>query len=324
MSDVINKTALEEELDTTIHIRCEYGPVHAGASITPVRNPLTREFPNCVRKVDKYGDTIFGPDDNKNEYFVKETDSFLLIDGKDFDLTNPIQRKQWEAIKFSPLIFDPKGKTDDNGRMIVEPSEKRPATAIFRVERIIDETRKRNQKSKDLYKALSYIYNSSADTLSLRALILGKHINGAFKEEIEEYMIDIAKSNPKKIIDLYEGDTSKYQLIFIYAKQKSILIYKNGLYHYNDNIIGRDSQTCIDYFKNPKNEIITNQILKEIKEASFKDGDTLASTIDGTNARETTLKSDTETLKNLESFEPDNLSNPQMVKEGRAGKDKSK
>ena len=55
MNMSISVTALKEELDTVIHLRSRFGPNHAGMSISPVKNPLTREYPSCVRNVDSSG-----------------------------------------------------------------------------------------------------------------------------------------------------------------------------------------------------------------------------------------------------------------------------
>ena len=226
----ISVTALKEELDTVIHLRSRFGPNHAGMSISPVKNPLTREYPSCVRNVDSSGNIILGKDDNPLDYFVRTTDRFFIKDGDEFDLSNPIKAKQWEAIKFSDLIFDNKGKFDENGKMLVGPEEKIGPQAVYYVERIIEDTRKRNSASRKLNKALNYIFNASRDALRIRAMLLGKYIKDAYDEEIEEFLTEIAKKDADKIISLFESNDTKYLIAFTYAKQKGILRQKAGLY----------------------------------------------------------------------------------------------
>lgn len=326
----ISVTALKEELDTVIHLRSRFGPNHAGMSISPVKNPLTREYPSCVRNVDSSGNIILGKDDNPLDYFVRTTDRFFIKDGDEFDLSNPIKAKQWEAIKFSDLIFDNKGKFDENGKMLVGPEEKIGPQAVYYVERIIEDTKKRNTASRKLNKALNYIFNASRDALRIRAMLLGKYIKDAYDEEIEEFLTEIAKKDADKIISLFESNDTKYLIAFTYAKQKGILRQKAGLYTYNDNdIIGRDADSCIDFMKNPKNKLITDRILREIQEISVKDKDVIIEAISEDNKRIEDLKaknevsstqsfldgskSDSEILKDLEDAEKtplENKSNP--------------
>lgn len=321
----ISVTALKEELDTVIHLRSRFGPNHAGMSISPVKNPLTREYPSCVRNVDSSGNIILGKDDNPLDYFVRTTDRFFIKDGDEFDLSNPIKAKQWEAIKFSDLIFDNKGKFDENGKMLVGPEEKIGPQAVYYVERIIEDTRKRNSASRKLNKALNYIFNASRDALRIRAMLLGKYIKDAYDEEIEEFLTEIAKKDADKIISLFESNDTKYLIAFTYAKQKGILRQKAGLYTYNDNdIIGRDADSCIDFMKNPKNKLITDRILREIQEISVRDKDVIIEAISEDNKRIEDLKaknevsstqsldgskSDSEILKDLKNAEKTPLEN---------------
>jgi hypothetical protein len=325
MNMSISVTALKEELDTVIHLRSRFGPNHAGMSISPVKNPLTREYPSCVRNVDSSGNIILGKDDNPLDYFVRTTDRFFIKDGDEFDLSNPIKAKQWEAIKFSDLIFDNKGKFDENGKMLVGPEEKIGPQAVYYVERIIEDTRKRNSASRKLNKALNYIFNASRDALRIRAMLLGKYIKDAYDEEIEEFLTEIAKKDADKIISLFESNDTKYLIAFTYAKQKGILRQKAGLYTYNDNdIIGRDADSCIDFMKNPKNKLITDRILREIQEISVRDKDVIIEAISEDNKRIEDLKaknevsstqsldgskSDSEILKDLENAEKTPLEN---------------
>lgn len=311
----ISVTALKEELDTVIHLRSRFGPNHAGMSISPVKNPLTREYPSCVRNVDSSGNIILGKDDNPLDYFVRTTDRFFIKDGDEFDLSNPIKAKQWEAIKFSDLIFDNRGKFDESGKMLIGPEEKIGPQAVYYVERIIEDTKKRNTVSRKLNKALNYIYNASRDALRIRAMLLGKYIKDAYDEEIEEFLTEIAKKDADKIISLFESNDTKYLIAFTYAKQKGILRQKAGLYTYNDNdIIGRDADSCIDFMKNPKNKLITDRILREIQEISVKDKDVIIEAISEDNKRIEDLKAKNE-VSSTQSFLDDSKSDSEILKD---------
>lgn len=311
MSMNINKKQLENELGSIIHLRCFHGHSHAGISLSPVKNPKTKEFPSCVRNVDSNGNIILGKDDDPLEYFVRTSDRFYIKDGDEFNLNDPIKRKQWDAIKFSDLIFDSKGKKDEGGNYVVNPSNIPAGQAIYYVERIIEETKKKNNNSRKLNKALNYIYNASKDALRVRAMLLGKYIKDAYDEEIEEYIVDAAKNDPDKVINLFESDDTKYLIAFTYAKQRGIITLKGGLYTYNDSdILGRDSDSCISFMKNPKNKLITDRILKDIQEISIKDQDVIIDAIDEDNKRKEDLKKEAEfNYESDESNELDKTSN---------------
>lgn len=267
---------LQTEFNDIIHIRCFFGPAHAGARIYPVRNPLTGELPHCVRKVTSTGDIIYNNGDDPSEHYVKITDSVVIKDGSSFDLNNPIQRNKWESIKFSDLIFDSRGKVDNNNNVIAEPTEKVNSSAIFYVERIADEAKKRNTKERERTQAKNFIYGDTAAGLKLKAKILGCFIKTSTREEIEEYMVMIANTTPEKIINMYTGSDMKLHLYFIYAKEYNILQNKGGLYIYGDgNIIGRTEDDCVNYFKNPNNKLVTDRIVKEVN-AAVIDSDELS------------------------------------------------
>ena len=277
----ITKDLANDVFDKTIHIRCFYGPVHAGASLSPVRNPLTQEFHSCVRQVDNVNNIIYGKDDDPQNYYVKPTDKIFIKDGVVFDLSNEIQRKQWDAIKYSDLIWDCRGIVDERGEVVYPPTDTPSSAAIFYVERLVDEASKRIKKEKDINTALTYIFGDSASKLALRAMVLGRYIKNSTREEIEEYMIDRAKSDPKTIIDLYTGSDLKLHLLFLYAKEKNIIVNRDGVYFYGDSsMIGRNKDSCVAFFKNPKNKIITEEIEKEVLRATVdfeKDTKTMTS-----------------------------------------------
>ena len=199
--------------------------------------------------------------------------------------------------------------------MLVGPNEKIGPQAVYYVERIVEDTRKRNTASRKLNKALNYIYNASRDALRIRAMLLGKYIKDAYDEEIEEFLTEFAKKDADKIISLFESNDTKYLIAFTYAKQKGILRQKAGLYTYNDNdIIGRDADSCIDFMKNPKNKLITDRILREIQEISVKDKDVIIEAISDDNKRIEDLKAQNE-VSTTQSFLDDSKSDSEILKD---------
>ena len=146
-------------------------------------------------------------------------------------------------------------------------------------------------------------------------MLLGKYIKDAYDEEIEEFLTEIAKKDADKIISLFESNDTKYLIAFTYAKQKGILRQKAGLYTYNDNdIIGRDADSCIDFMKNPKNKLITDRILREIQEISVRDKDVIIEAISEDNKRIEDLKAKNE-VSSTQSFLDGSKSDSEILKD---------
>jgi hypothetical protein len=86
-----------------VTIRSAYGKVGQTYYMMPAVDPSTRRFPDVVKKVNSQGDMILTQDEiNSKEYFVPEDRTFVIVDGTTFDLNDPIESRNWEAIKHHP------------------------------------------------------------------------------------------------------------------------------------------------------------------------------------------------------------------------------
>ena len=270
MANVKKPNIVSELLDKKIKLRCYYGPVHGGMKISPVKNPKTQQYASCVRKVDSEGNIIYGPNDNKLDYFVKTTDMFDIKDGIEFDLTSEVGKKQWEAIKFSSLINDNEDRCDERGEVII-PGSSNFNQAFFYVERLGKEAKIKNTKRRDVIKAQNYIIEATLEDAKIKAKILGKkNVTIATSDEIEDFLMEQASVNPEKVINLFTGGDTKLYLLFLDSRDKNILINKGGIYFYLESMIGRDADSCVSYFKNPVNKRITDLIIKDTWPEQYK------------------------------------------------------
>ena len=212
-------------------------------------------------------------DVNRN-YFIKETDSFDIVDGTTFDLENVRQRFIWEAIKHCPLIApdyyakDKQGNSLINGTVGWNSKAPRYGVAELYIERPGVEAQNRVSKKKLKHDAETYIYNDDRgyDGRVLRAKLLGHKMEGMADADVTDYLLQIAEKDPQKIISLYTGGDTAVRLLFIEAREKHIITYKNKIFSYADNtVLGATDEAAIAYLKDPKNA----NIYKLIKQDTY-------------------------------------------------------
>lgn len=277
------ETKKEIDLSQKIVLRSVRGKVGIVVKIQPCRKP-NGDFPDCVKRVDSNGDMILSEkerNDPNREYFIKETDTFDIVDGTTFDLENTRERFIWEAIQHCPLIApdyyakDNKGNSLINGtpgdytlKDYLNKNPRRFGVAELFVERPGVEAKRRVSRKKLKHDAESYIYTDERgyDGRVLKARLLGHKMDGMTDADVTDYLLQIADSNPEKIISLYTGGDTAVRLLFVEARDKNIILYRNKLYTYADGVVlGATDEAAILYLKDPKHA----NIYKLIKRDTF-------------------------------------------------------
>jgi hypothetical protein len=273
------ETKIEINLSNKIVLRSVRGKVGIIVKIQPCKNPQTGKYADCVKMVDSKGDMILSEkelNDPNRLYFIKETDTFDIIDGTTFDLDEVRDRFIWEAIKYCPLIAedyyakDPKGNSLINGTPGWTSEQPRYGVAELFVERPGVEANRRVSRKKLKHDAESYIYNDERgyDGRVLKAKLLGHKMEHMPDADVTDYLLQVADTNPEKIISLYTGGDTAVRLLFIEARDKHVINYKNKIYSYGDNtILGGSDEAAIAYLKDPKNA----GIYKLIKQDTYPD-----------------------------------------------------
>ena len=258
-------------------LRSVRGKVGNVIKIQPCKNPETSEYADCVKKVDSNGDMILSEaerNDPNRIHFVKETDVFDIVDGTTFDLENVRQRYIWEAIQYCPLIAPDYYAKDKNGNSLINGTPgwnsraPRYGVAELYVERPGVEANRRVSRKKLKHDAESYIYNDDRgyDGRVLKARLLGHRMDGMADADVTDYLLQVAERDPEKIINLYTGGDTAVRLLFIEARDKNIIIYKNKLYTYADNVVlGASDDAAILFLKDPKNA----NVYKLIKQDTY-------------------------------------------------------
>lgn len=263
------ETKTEINLSNKIVLRNVRGKVNT-IKIQPCKNPRTGKYADCVKKVDSKGDMILSEkelNDPNRVYFVKETDMFSIVDGTTFDLDDPRDKYIWEAIKYCPLIAPDMYATDSKGNSLINGDSKRYGIAELYIERPGVEAAKRVSKKKLKHDAETYIYTDErgAEGRVLKAKLLGHKMDNLPDADVTDYLLQVADNDPEKIINIYTGGDTAVRLLFIEAREKHVINYKNKLYLYADAVLGASDEAAILFLKNPKNA----NVLKLIKQDTF-------------------------------------------------------
>lgn len=218
--------------------------------------------------------------DPNRVYFIKETDTFEVVDGTTFDLENVRQRFIWEAIQHCPLIAPDYYAKDSNGNSLINgtpgdytlkdylnKNPRRFGVAELYVERPGVEANRRVSRRKLKHDAETYIYNDDrgAEGRVLRARLLGHRMDGMADADVTDYLLQVAERDPEKIISLYTGGDTAVRLLFVEAKDKNIIVYKDRMFMYANVLLGATDDAALLFLKDPKNA----NVYKLIKRDTF-------------------------------------------------------
>ena len=81
--------------------------------------------------------------------------------------------------------------------------------------------------------------------------------------DVEDYLYQVAEKNPDMVLELYTSGDIALKLLLIDAKKKGIILKKDGMYTYADNILGATDDAVLLFFKTPSNKRVLDQIKLE-------------------------------------------------------------
>lgn len=272
----MSTTKTELEINNIIILRSTRGKVGQKYYIQPCKDKNGR-LPDCVKHVNSQGDMILTDEErNSGKYYIKENETFVFEDGKTFNLDDPIDKAQWEAIKNCPLIAPDRYAKDKNGNLLIDGTmgwknvRPRYGIAELYIEKPGYEAVRKVNKKRKIHNACSYILDDpkGVDGRVLMARLLGKHMTNVPDADVTDYLLTIAEKDPDKIINLYTGDDINLRLLFIEAKDRHVIRLKNKLFIYADNIVlGATDDAVITWMKDAKNK----KVLELIKKDTYPD-----------------------------------------------------
>ncbi len=240
--------------------------------IQPCKDPETGEYPPCVKPVDSQGDIrLTDKERNSGEFYIKETETFTIVDGTTFDMNNPRQKATWEAIKHCPLIAPERWAKDSKGNYMIDGTmgwkNKRPryGTAELYVDRPGLEAQQRVSKKKLVRDASNFIFDDDrgCDGRVMKARLLGKQMSNMPDADVTDFLLEVAEKDPEKIIKLYTGDDIALRILFMDAKDKHVILYKQKIYIYGEVTLGATEDAVLNWMQNPANRRVMELIRRE-------------------------------------------------------------
>ena len=266
--------------DKIITLRSVYDKANIKYFIQPCKNKYG-QYPSCIKRVNSQGDMIMS-EKERNDYsegravFFPENHLFTIVSGRTYNLNDPYDKAEWEAIENCPLIAKSRDERDSNGNLLIDGAKSTPSkparngVAELYIDRPGLDTQRRVSHKQLIHKAESFIYDDArgADGQLNMARILGKDMRNQPTADVIDFLTRVAEKDPKKIIDLYTGDDISLRLTFIEAKEKHVIYIKNKLYLYGDNIVlGATDDAVIAWMKDPRNQ----KVLELIKKDTYPD-----------------------------------------------------
>lgn len=286
MAKKVNEVQDGDLKSNIVVLRSVFGKVGQKYYIQPQKDSRGR-YADCVKRVNSQGDIILTPEEIEKESkglaaYIPETELFVIEDGKTFNLDDVYENAVWEAIKNCDLIAPDRFAKNDKGEYLidgtVDPRSKRPryGTAELYVDRPGFEAQRRVTRRKLIVEASNYIMNDERgyEGRLLVAKVLGRDMKNQPNADVEDYLLSIAEKTPEKIINCYTGGDIQLRMLFIEAREKGVIVKKDGLYVYGDDgkvALGTTDSAAIEWMKTQRNAKTLALIRKDTYPDMFED-----------------------------------------------------
>lgn len=253
-------------MSNEIILRSAYGKVNQIYFIQPCPNPKTGRLPECVKLVDTLGNMILSEEEitkmgRGEAHYIPADYVFEITDGTRFNLDDVVDAAKWAAIEYCNWIAKDRFQRDENGDLVIDGNAKKYGIADLYVERPGEFTKAKISKKQIIFKALAYIYEDSESERIKKCRVLGRNLSHAIPADVLDFLVETAEKNPKKIIDLYEGEDWKMQLFILDAIDRGVIRKSDGIYKYDDKMLGGSIEATVTFLR----DIRFKKILESIK-----------------------------------------------------------
>ena len=250
--------------------------------IQPCIDPETGEYPDCVRDtVDEKSYTMVLSESDKEarskgKVFIPVNKAIRVTHGTTFDLSNPRQKAEWEAIKNSSMIARDRSERNADGSYVVD-GEKPYITETGVVKGKYGKAdlyvfkpgvaaKNRNSLRELVFKATDFVLHDPAGLSGwiTKCRLLEKDMSRSNENDVKDYLLTQAEKYPEKIIELYTGTSTQIRLLLIEAINKHIVNKKGGLFIYADDVVlGASMDAAVAYLSQPEHNNIKKLIEQE-------------------------------------------------------------
>ena len=266
MSKNEETTNKSELVANKIVLKSSFGPVGQKYYIQPCPDKYGH-LPSCVRRVNSAGDMILSDadkNDPESQFLIPEDATITFESGKEFDLDDPYQRNQWEAIKNCKLIAPDRMAKGPDGNYLIDGSERRYGVAELYVYKPGVAAETRINRKRLAHKAANYIFEDTPAHQRTMTKIMGKHMDNMIDQDVQDYLLTIAEKDPQRTINLYEAADTNFRILLMDALNKHVIIRKNKFYMYGDDItLGVTDDAAVAWLANKDNISVRKLIQKE-------------------------------------------------------------
>ena len=255
-------------MSNEIILRSVYGKVNQVYFIQPCPNPKTGKLPACVKTVDSNGDMILSEKEVQemnagNVHYVAANHVFEIVDGTHFNLDDVVDKANWESIEYCNWIAKDRFERDGNGDLVVDGNARKYGVADLYVERPGEFTKAKVNRKQLVFQACQYIYEDSEKDRIKKCRVLGRNLNNAMPADILDFLIERAERDPRKIIELYEGEDWKMHLFLLDAVDRGVIRKVDGIYKYDDKMLGASIESTITFLRDIRFKSLLNIIKRE-------------------------------------------------------------
>lgn len=214
----------------TITLRAYLGKTQGKLTVRPVMSKRTGRL---------IGVTDFTEEQKRHQQKVIDAHTEKVIeDGLTINLEDPIDQIDWEWIKHCPEI---EGDIEDCHSSKI---------ALFYIENINKDTDIRIKKRKVKIQAFLYLQESSQTKKIEVCRLMGIDAISFSGRELEDYLGELADSNPKRLVDAFEDKLVKVKL-FLYGlvDKRIISIDQDNVYRWGSYILGIAEKSALEWLQ---------------------------------------------------------------------------
>ena len=254
--------------------------------IDPCKDDKGR-WPDCIRQVNANGDPIYSEQDikdmnQKGKILLPVNEPIEVYHNKVFDLNDPLQAAQWDAIKWSKMIAKERNEKDINGNYVIDGAKSvidgygNPkgtyGLAELYIERPGAVAKVKNNVRRKINQAQNLILEDSLDHMILICRLYEKDMRSANSNDVEEFLMTKAEKDPDTVIKYYQAEESKIRLLLIMAQEKKVILRKNDGLYYGDIKLGSSLDYVADVLKDNKElyENIKSETFPELTKSTAK------------------------------------------------------
>jgi hypothetical protein len=253
--------------------------------IYPCKNPETYAYPEFIRATDANGQMILSEKDlneaSQGKIFLPADEPIVVKHGTTFNLDNAIDAAKWEAIKHSKMIAPDRFAKNAKGEYIIDGQRANVTStgmvagsygiADLYVEHPGALAQSRNAFRRLVAQATTFVMEDSLQGRVTKCKLLEKDMSRANANDVEDYLMTLAEKTPQRIINIYTGGDTVNRLLVIEALEKHIVIKRDSLLIYADNVVlGASLDAAVEYLSSPAGAKVKDLIMRETYPDMFK------------------------------------------------------